>query len=134
MISVLLATDADWLYEEIDASLADSETMVHRVRSGRDVLAAYRQTKPDLVILDLQIGNAGGVATSLAIRQEQEMGRLADARIIMLLDRSADVFLGQMAQADGWLVKPLDSLRLRRATNAVLRGDKFHEGVLDAVK
>ena len=49
----------------------------------------------------------------------------------MLLDRIADVHLAKRSGADGWLVKPLDPLRLRRAVRAVLRGDTYHEGLVD---
>ncbi len=132
MDCVLIATDADWLFDEVDAALADDNRAVYRVRAGRMVLPAVRELNPDLVILDLQIGNLGGVATSLALRQEQDMGRLPEQRIIMLLDRQADVFMGQMARADGWLVKPVNSVRLRRAANAVLAGEGHFEGMLEA--
>jgi DNA-binding response OmpR family regulator len=47
----------------------------------------------------------------------------------MLLDRTADVFLARRSGADGWLVKPIDALRLRRATDAVLDGRTFTEGL-----
>ena len=59
-------------------------------------------------MLDLQIGNAGGIATSISLRQDQDMDRLPDFSILMLLDRSADVYMANFARADGWLVKPLD--------------------------
>src|SRR5687768_652435 len=111
LVSVLLATDADWLYDDVDAALADESTTVHRVRSGRVVVATVQQLDPQLVVLDLQIGNVGGVATALALRQEEDMGRLTRRPILMLLDREADVFMAQMARADGWLVKPINSVR-----------------------
>ena len=38
----------------------------------------------------------------------------------MLLDRRPDVFLARRSGAEGWLVKPLDPIRLRRATAALL--------------
>ena len=131
MDAVLLATDADWVFDEVDAALADDTTSVNRVRSGRMVLPAVRELQPDLVLLDLQIGNIGGVAASLALRQEQDMDRIAPVRIIMLLDRDADVYMAQMARADGWLVKPLDSVRLRRASAAVRAGEAYYEGMLE---
>ena len=129
---VLLATDADWVFDEVDAALADDTTSVNRVRSGRMVLPAVQELAPDLVLLDLQIGNIGGVAVSLALRQEQDMGRIEPVRIIMLLDRDADVYMAQLARADGWLVKPLDSVRLRRAAAAVQAGEPYFEGMLEA--
>jgi len=129
--TVLVATDAEWIFDEVDAALADESTQVYRVRSGRDVPAACRQLNPDVVVLDLQIGNAGGVATSIGLRQDQAMDRLPGFGVIMLLDRLADVFMAQMALADGWLIKPLDAIRLRRAARAVLAGETYHEGMLD---
>ena len=48
----------------------------------------------------------------------------------MLLDRVADVHLARRSGADGWLVKPLDPLRLRRAVRAVVGGGTYHEGLL----
>jgi hypothetical protein len=47
----------------------------------------------------------------------------------MLLDRAADVFLAQRADADGWLVKPLDAFRLRQAATRLLEGYSWYEGV-----
>ncbi len=131
LVSVLLATDADWLYDDVDAALADESTTVHRVRSGRVVVPTVREIDPQLVVLDLQIGNVGGVATALALRQEEDMGRLTRRPILMLLDREADVFMAQMARADGWLVKPINSVRLRRAATSVLGDEGYFEGMLE---
>jgi DNA-binding response OmpR family regulator len=126
---VLLATDADWIHEEVDAALAGDDIEVLRVREGVDVLPAVHQLDPDLVVLDLQIGNMGGVATALGLRNEESAGRLEPSTILMLLDRTADVFISQQAHADGWLVKPLDSLRLRRAAEALLAGGTYTDGL-----
>ena len=87
----------------------------------------------DLVVLDLQIGNMGGMATCMDIRLESGAGRLPDVGVLMLLDRSADVFLAQRSNADGWLIKPLDAFRLRRAADAILRDETYQEGVPEAV-
>lgn len=125
---VLLATDADQLHDEVDAAVADESTTVQRVHSGREVIPAVRQLDPDLVVLDLQIGNMGGMATCLSLRSEEGAGRLARRPVLMLLDRVADVFLAKRSDADGWLVKPLDAFRLRRATQALLAGEEFREG------
>ncbi len=129
MPTVLLATDADWIYDEVDASIATPDTVVHRVRRGVDVLPAMHELEPDLVVLDLQIGNMGGMATCMAIRLEEGADRLPITAVLMLLDRAADVFLAQRADADGWLVKPLDAFRLRRAAQTLLDGDSYDEGV-----
>jgi DNA-binding NarL/FixJ family response regulator len=129
VITVLLATDADWIFDEVDAALADTSTSVLRVRTGIEVVPACRELEPDLVVIDLQIGNMGGMAASIAIHQEQDAGRLSEAPVLMLLDRAPDVFLAQRSDAEGWLVKPLDAFRLRRAAQALLGGGTFTEGL-----
>lgn len=123
----LLATDADWLFDEIDAALGASFD-VHQVRQGADVAAACEQIEPALVILDLQIGNMGGMAASLSIRQDQFYESVSETPILMLLDRRDDVFLARRAEASGWLVKPIDPIRLRTAVETVLAGEKYAEG------
>ncbi len=129
VIVVLLATDSDGLFAEVDATLAGEDCEVLRVRSGEDVLPAVQAKDPDLLILDLQIGRMGGVATCIAVRQEEGADRLEKRPIALFLDRSADVFLAQEADADGWLVKPIDPLRLRRMTTTLLAGERSLEDV-----
>jgi DNA-binding response OmpR family regulator len=125
--TVLLATDADHLFNDVDAALASADTDVLRVRAGSDVLPVCQEKSPDLVILDLQIGNMGGVATSIALKQEQSSGRLPAFPVALLLDRAADVFLAEQSSADGWLIKPMDSLRLRRLSTRLLAGETSYE-------
>ncbi len=124
-----MATDSDSIAADVDAALANDETDVLRVRRGSDVLPAVQATNPDLVLLDLQIGNMGGIAACLAIRQEEGAERLDARPVALMLDRSVDVFLAQESRADGWLIKPLDSLRVRRLAKELLGGGTYHEGV-----
>ena len=72
------------------------------------------------MILDLQIGNMGGVATSLDLRHEISAGRLKPMKIMMLLDRDADLWIASEAQVDAKLVKPLNALQLRKKAEALL--------------
>ena len=111
--TVLLATDADHVHEKVAAAL-DGDYEVVRVHAGAEVLAAVRDHDPVLVVLDLQIGNMGGIAACLDLRLEQRTERIPPQRVVMLLDRDADVFLARRAEADAWIVKPVDPLALRR--------------------
>jgi DNA-binding response OmpR family regulator len=117
---VLLATDADWIHDEVDAALAAPGTVVRRVRAGAEVVPAAKVTQPNLVVLDLQIGNMGGMAVCMTLRLEEGAGRIDPLPVLMLLDRRPDVFLAKRSGADGWLVKPLDSIRIRRAVESLL--------------
>ncbi len=123
MTDVLVATDADAVFAEVEAALADERTSVVRARAGQAVAAAVAASEPDLVVLDLQIGNMGGIATCIHLRHEAGEGRLPEVPVLMLLDRQADVFLAKRSGADGWIVKPLDAFSLRNAATAILDGE-----------
>jgi DNA-binding NarL/FixJ family response regulator len=81
------------------------------------------------VILDLQIGTMGGIAVTMDLRLDESGGTLPHVPILMLLDRQADVHMARRSGADGWLIKPLDALRLRRASKAIAGGGCFAEGI-----
>ncbi len=130
---VLLATDAPWLSDEIRAALSGQDTTVDVCDNGKNVRKSVLAKAPDIAILDLQIGNMGGMATCMDLRLEESGDRLPHVPILMLLDRTADVHLARRSQADGWLVKPLDPLRLRSAVATIIAGGTVHEGVPAAV-
>ena len=124
---VLLATDADEVFNEVDAALASAEVSVLRVRTGREVRPVVSEIDPELVVLDLQIGSMGGMATCMDLRLEEGAGRIEPQNVLMLLDRDADIFLAERSSADGWLLKPLDAGRLQRAANALIAGGSYTE-------
>ena len=84
------------------------------------MLATVQADEPDLVILDLQIANQGGIATAIDLRLEAAAGRLPQLPILLLLDREADRHIAQRADADSVLVKPVDAGQLRRAIKRLL--------------
>ena len=124
MAHVLIASDAPWVLDEIRSALPGT-TDVRSLVSGRAVAAAVQERTPDLVVLDFQIGNMGGMATCLELRNEESGGRLPHVRVLMLLDRQADIYLARQSRAEGFMVKPLDPIRVRKAINAVLAGDGY---------
>ena len=128
-VHILLATDADWIVDEVTAALGGPDTSFTVCREGRLVSKLVGERTPDLVVLDLQVGSMGGMAIAMALRLDESGGLLPHVKVLMLLDRVADVYLAQRSGAEGWLIKPLDSLRLKRAVLAVTNGEIFQEGV-----
>ena len=128
-VHILLATDADWIVDEVSAALGGPDTTFTVVRQGRLVSKVAAERNPDLVITDLQIGTMGGFAITLALRNDESAGVLPHFPVVMLLDREADIYIAQRANAEAWVIKPLDALRLRRAMNAAIAGEAYHEGV-----
>ena len=92
------------------------------------VSAGSRERPFDIGILDLQIGSMGGIAVAMAQRLDESTDLVPKIPLLVLLDRFADVHLARRSGAEGWLVKPLDPLRLRRAVRTVIGGGTFHEG------
>ena len=131
MPRVLLATDADWIHEDVDAAIAGDDIEVIRVTRGTDVLPAVQAGDPDLVVLDLQIGNMGGMAACMDLRLDESVGKLEHTPVLMLLDRDVDTFLARRAEADGWVIKPIDPIVLRRAALALLAGGTWPEAVAE---
>ncbi|MFZ2055878.1 MAG: response regulator [Acidimicrobiales bacterium] len=124
---VLIVSDSESVLEELRSALEDDETDIGELRAGEDVRLAVEQNPPDLVITDLQVGNMGGLAICLDLHLEESGGRIPHVPVVILLDRRADVFLARRAAAEGWLVKPLDPIRIRRAARVVLDGGTFHD-------
>jgi DNA-binding response OmpR family regulator len=128
-VHILLATDADWIVDEVTAALGGPETSFTVCREGRLVAGLIAQRVPDLAILDLQVGSMGGMAITMDLRLDESSGALPHVRALMLLDRVADLHLARRSGAEGWLIKPLDPLRLKRAAHAVAAGHTFTEGL-----
>ena len=127
MADILVASDAPWVIDEVVAGIGGPDVTVRSVMAGVDVLPTVGDRMPDLAVLDLQMGNMGGMAVCLALRLEEGADRLDHLPVLMLLDRRADVFLAKRSGAEGWLVKPLDPIRLRRAVRALLDGGTYFD-------
>jgi DNA-binding NarL/FixJ family response regulator len=137
-VRVLLAADADWLVDDVVAALGGPDVSFTVCSEGREVsrIVADRATRDedfDVAIVDLQIGSMGGMAVTLALRLDESSGRVPHVPVVMLLDRVADVHLARRSGTDGWLVKPLDPLRLDRAVRTVVAGGRYFEG-LDGIE
>ena len=117
---ILVGTDADYVLDDITAALGGPDVSFTVCRNGRDVSDVVAQRTPDLVVLDLQIGSMGGMAVTMSLRLDESAGTLPHVRVLMLLDRQADVHLAKRCAADGYLVKPLNPLSLKRSARAIL--------------
>ena len=119
-MKVLVAADAEWVRNQVRAAFVAPGQEVVEITRGQAVKAAVAAHEPDLVILDMQIANMGGIAVAIELRLEEAAGRLDPSTILLLLDRAADEFVAQRADADATLVKPVDAGTLRRTAKRLL--------------
>ncbi len=127
MAKILVASDAPSVRRDLISITGAPDIKVEEATSGTQAVQAVLDDPPDLVIVDMQMGNMGGMAVCLELRLEESYRDIPHVPVLMLLDRRPDVFLARRSGAEGWLVKPLDPLRVRRAIRALLSGTAYHD-------
>ena len=120
MPTIVAAAEAQWVRDQVRAAFVGPGQVVVEATRGQEVRDLVAELEPDLVVLDLQIGNMGGVATAIDLHLEESAGRIPTVPILLLLDREADRFLARRADADAELVKPVDAATLRRTGERLL--------------
>jgi CheY-like chemotaxis protein len=111
MSHILLVADEPWVLDEISAALPDSEVTV--VTDPREAADTWEETRPDAVLVDLQVASMGGMAVTRSLRDRAGTLGADVPPIVLLLDRDADAFLAGRAGATAWIRKPFGSFELR---------------------
>ena len=121
MTLIMVVDDDQDLAEMLGIVLTGAGIDVEMVGRGDEALEAFRETKPDLVLLDVMLPGIDGVEVCKLIRAESMVP------IVMLTARgdTQDVVAGLEAGADDYIVKPFKHpselvarirTRLRRST------------------
>ncbi|MFF8372937.1 response regulator [Streptomyces lydicus] len=124
MIRVLLADDQLLVRAGFKALLdaqADIE-VVAEAADGRQTLAAVREHRPDVVLMDIRMPVLDGLAATRRVTEDPE---LAEVKVVMLTTFELDeyVFEAIRSGASGFLVKDTEPEELLRAVRAVVAGD-----------
>ncbi len=90
--------------------------------TGEDAVAATREVRPDVVLIDMDLPGGGGLATAQRILDDTEAPA---SHVVMLITSESDeaVFGALRAGATGLLPKDADPEDLVRAVRAVAAGD-----------
>jgi two-component system NarL family response regulator len=104
------------------AALIESEPdlrVIAEAGDGPKALEIYRQSKPDVVLMDLRLPGMGGVEAIIAIRKE-----FPDARVIVLttFDMDEDIFRAMQSGAKSYLLKDTPEDELAGTIRAVHAG------------
>ncbi len=114
MRKLLLVADASWVRNLVHAAVP-SDIEVLELDDPHAAVDRFRESMPDVVVVDLQIGTMGGMAVTRSLKSTAAVEGWKEVPIVMLLDRSADAFLAKRAGADRWLTKPVVPADLRAA-------------------
>lgn len=118
MASILLVADAEWVRNDVAATVDDPAVVLTVETDPRAAARRVSEEQFDAAIVDMQVGSMGGMAIVRMLRTAILSGTTEDMAIILLLDRSADAFLAKRAGADGWVVKPFTAHDLRAQLTA----------------
>ena len=103
-IRVLIADDHALIREGIAMIVSSQSDMVlvSQASGGKDVIAQYREHRPDVTLMDLRMPDLNGIDALLAIRAE-----FPEARVIMLttFEGEEEVQRSLKAGACGYLLK-----------------------------
>ena len=74
-MKIIVAADGAWVRDQVKMAFTASGQEVIEVMRGQDVRDTVARESPDLVVLDLQIANMGGIAVAIDLHLEASAGR-----------------------------------------------------------
>lgn len=117
MTGILVVDDEANLRNLVKAYLEAEGYTVYLAEDGTEGLSAYRQYKPDLVILDIMLPGIDGIEVLQQLRRE------SDVYVLMLTSRSEEMdrIVGLTVGADDYVTKPFSPRELVARVKAILR-------------
>ena len=132
-IKVLVADDHPIVREGLTALLGSIEgfTVVGQAADGRAAVREVVLSKPDVVVIDLEMPGLDGIG---ATRQIRQVAPHVAVLVLTMHDRDDSVLAAMRAGARGYLVKGAEQEEITRAIRAVAAGEAiFGPGVATRV-
>jgi DNA-binding response OmpR family regulator len=116
---VLIADDEANIVVSLEFLMKREGHRVSVARDGDAALAAIREQRPDLVLLDVMMPGKTGFEVCQAVRGDES---LAGVKILMLSakGRETDLAKGQALGADAYMTKPFSTRELADKVKALL--------------
>lgn len=114
---ILLADDEQHILDTVSAYLKAEGYEVLTVRNGRDAVFASRHEHPDLIILDVMMGEMSGWEAARLIRKESSVPLLFLTARIDDIDQITGLEIG----ADDYITKPFSPRVVVARVRALLR-------------
>ncbi len=121
-LRILLVDDHDLFRNGVAALLAlrPGFEVVGEASDGCQVLQRARETRPDIVLMDINMPECSGLDVIKALKHE-----MPDLHVVMLTvsDNERDLFTAIQNGADGYLVKSIKPDRLFELLEGIRRGE-----------
>lgn len=123
-VNILLVSSGPSLTRQVTSALPDDAEVleVRTPQRGLAVLDAQEQTF-DVILGDADTHPTGGFFLAREVKARATDGRDMPP-VVLLIARPQDEYLCRWAQADAWVVKPVDAFDLAEVLDAIARGHK----------
>ena len=123
-IRILLVDDHAVIRMGLTTAVSDAADMnvVADVESGPDAIEAFRQHRPDVVVLDLRLQGMSGIETIHALREVFKTARIL---IFSSYATGEEIYRAMKAGAAGFVLKEMSLDRLLEAIRAVHQGAQY---------
>lgn len=117
---ILVVDDQKDLLELLGMALGQEGYVVRTAASGEEALSSVAAEKPDLILLDILLGDTSGIKLTTRWKNDAETAHIP---IILLTakDSETDVIVGLSVGADDYITKPFSTRVLLARMEAVLR-------------
>lgn len=118
--NVLIVDDQRDLLDLLDMALSQEGYRVRTAASGTEAMDMIAAEKPDLILLDIILGDMSGIKITTKLKNDTETSHIP---IILLTakDSETDIIVGLSVGADDYITKPFSTKVLLARMEAVLR-------------
>lgn len=129
MINIMIADDHAMMREGIKQLLEFDGTMkvIAEASDGDECLSILKKTKPDVLLLDINMPNKNGIEVLEDLR-----GRNNETKVLILTVHNEVEYLVKAVDigVNGYILKDSESAELKRAIEAIVNGENFIQSEL----
>ena len=125
MTRIIIADDHQMIAEGLESLLHDIEEMeiVYSAPDGKEVLTYLQENKADLILMDINMPNMNGIATTLEIKKTYPNIKVL---IISMHNKEGYVKNAIEAGADGYILKNTGKGELLLAIDYIMSGKTYY--------
>ncbi len=125
MINILIADDHKVFREGIISILNEVEdiTIIAEAGDGREVMEQLKAVKPDLILMDISMGDTSGIETTQLVK-----AAYPDIKILVLSMHAESGYIVKMLEvgASGYMLKDAGKEEMIRAIRTVAEGNTYY--------